>query len=55
VSTHRGAVIMKDLRNNDRFMLDDLKISARFYEPWRAEKYVVCTDVMYERALQSVG
>ena len=32
VSTDRGAIMMKDLRNNDRVMLDDPKLSGQFYD-----------------------
>ena len=32
VSTDRGAVMVKDLRNNDRAMLDDYDMARRFYE-----------------------
>jgi len=32
ISTGRGAVMMKRLRNNDRVMLDDMTLSNQFYE-----------------------
>ena len=45
VSTYEGPVMMKDLRNNDRVMLDDhdrareLWERARPFVPWRYRKF----------------
>jgi predicted 2-oxoglutarate/Fe(II)-dependent dioxygenase YbiX len=47
IQTARGAVLRKDVRNNERMLFDDQALSARFFE--RAQDYL--PPILYDRSV----